>query len=48
MAPHYSDFDVKLTSDAKIQPVFLKVQAEKILSYHGHALVTLYVHFFVL
>ena len=24
IAPHYYDFDFKLTSDAKIQPVFLK------------------------
>ena len=45
MAPHYKDFDLKLTSEAKIQPVFLKVQAEKTLSYHGHALVTFYVQF---
>ena len=45
MAPHYYDFDFKLTSEAKIQPVFLKVQAGKTLSYHGHALVTLYVQF---
>ena len=45
MAPHYQDFDFKLASEAKIQPVFLKVQAGKTLSYHGHALVTLYVQF---
>ena len=45
IAPHYQDFDFKLTSDAKIQPVFLKVQAGKTLSYHDHALVTLYVQF---
>ena len=33
-------------SKAKISPVFLKVQAgKKTLSYHGHALVTLYVQF---
>ena len=24
IVPHYYDFDFKLTSDAKIQPVFLK------------------------
>ena len=24
LAPHYKDFDFKLTSDAKIQPVFFK------------------------
>ena len=45
MAPHYWDFDFKMTSEAKIQPVFLKVEAVKTLSYHGHALVTLYVQF---
>ena len=45
MAPHYKDFDFKLTSEAKIHPVFWKVQAGKTLSYHGHALVTLYVQF---
>ena len=45
MAPHYWDFDFQLSSDAKIQPVFLKIQAGKTFSYHGHALVTLYVHF---
>ena len=27
MAPHYQDFDFKLTLEAKIRPVFLKVQA---------------------
>ena len=32
-------------TEAKIQPVFFKVQAGKTLSYHGHALVTLYVQF---
>ena len=45
MAPHCQDFDFKLTSDAKTQPAFLKIQAEKAFSYHGHALVTLYVQF---
>ena len=45
IAPHYENFDFKLTSDAKIQPVFLKIQAGKTFSYHGHALVTLYVQF---
>ena len=45
MALHCEDFDFKLTSEAKIQPVFLKVQAGKTLSYRGHALVTLYVQF---
>ena len=45
MAPHYQDFDFKLASEAKIQPVFLIVQTGKTLSYHGHALVTLYVQF---
>ena len=45
MAPHYWDFDFKMTLEAKIQPVFLKVEAVKTLSYHGHALVTLYVQF---
>ena len=29
----------------KIQPVFLKIQARKTFSYHGHELVTLYVQF---
>ena len=43
--PALLGFDFKLTSEAKIQPVFLKVQAGKTLSYHGHALVTLYVQF---
>ena len=45
MALHCEDFDFKLTSEAKIHPVLLKVQAGKTLSYHGHALVTLYVRF---
>ena len=27
MTLHYEDFDFTLTSDAKIQPVFLKIQA---------------------
>ena len=45
MALHYLDFDLKLTSEAKIQRVFLKVQEGKTLSYHGHALVTLCVQF---
>ena len=43
MDPQNKDFDFKLTSEAKIQPVFFKVQAGKSLSSHGHALVTLYV-----
>ena len=29
IAPHYYDFDVKMTSDAKIQPVFLKYRWER-------------------
>ena len=29
MAPHYQDFDFKLTSDAKIQPLFFKIKAGK-------------------
>ena len=37
-----SRFDFKLTSDAKIQPLFLKIKAGKTF---GHALVTLYVQF---
>ena len=41
IAPHYYDFDFKLTSDAKIQPV----QAGKAFSNHGHVLVTLHVQF---
>ena len=45
MALHCQDFDFKLTSDAKIQPLFLKIKAGKTFSYHGHALVTLYVQF---
>ena len=27
MAPHCQDFDFKLTSDGKIQPLFLKIKA---------------------
>ena len=34
-----------LTSEAKFQPVFLKVQVGKTLSCHDHALVTFYVQF---
>ena len=45
IAPHYYDFDFKLTSDAKIQQVFFKIQAGKTFSNHGHALVTLHVQF---
>ena len=45
IAPHYYAFDFKLTSDAKIQPVFFKRQAGKTFSYHGHVLVTLHVQF---
>ena len=46
MAPHCQDFDFKLTSDAKINSAtFLKIKAGKTFSYHGHALVTLYVQF---
>ena len=45
MAPHCKDFDFKLTSDAKIQPAFKKIQVGKTFSYHGQALVTLYVQF---
>ena len=45
IAPHYYDFDFKLTSDAKIQPVFLKIPAGKTFSHHGHVLVTLHVQF---
>ena len=45
MAPHCKDFDFKLTSDAKIQPVFKKIQVGKTFSYHDQALVTLYVQF---
>ena len=44
IAPHY-DFDFKLTSDAKIQPLFFKIQAGKTFFYHGHVLVTLHVQF---
>ena len=44
IAPHYYDSDFKLTSDAKIQPVFL-IQAGKTFSNHGHVLVTLRVQF---
>ena len=40
------DFDFKLTSDAKIQPVFFfLIQAGKTFSNHGHVLVTLHVQF---
>ena len=45
MDPQNKDFDFKLTSEAKIQPVFFKVQAGKTFSSHGHAFVTLYVQF---
>ena len=45
IAQHYYDSDFKLTLDAKIQPVFLKIQASKTFSYHGHVLVTLHVKF---
>ena len=46
MAPQSQDFDFKLTSDAKINSAtFLKIKAGKTFSYHGHALVTLYVQF---
>ena len=45
MTSHCEDFNFKLTSDAKIQPLFLKIKAGKTFSYHGHALVTLYVQF---
>ena len=45
ITPHYYHFDFKLTSDAKIQPVFFKIQAGKAFSNHGHLLVTLYVQF---
>ena len=40
IAPHYYDFDFKLTSDAKIQPVFLKYRREDFFlpwSRVGHA-----------
>ena len=44
--PHNQNFDFKLTSAEKIQPA---LQAGKTaafdFSHHGHALVTLYVHF---
>ena len=36
--PALLGFDLKLTLDAKIQPVFLKVQAVKTLSYHGRVI----------
>ena len=45
MALRCQDFDFKLTSDAKIHPLFFKIKAGKAFSYHGHALVTLYVQF---
>ena len=45
VAVQCQDFDFKLTSDAKIQPLFLLIKAGKTFSYHGHALVTLYVQF---
>ena len=45
MTSHCEDFNFKLTSDAKIQPLFLKIKAGKTFSYHGDALVTLYVQF---
>ena len=46
IVPHYYDFDFKLTSEAKIQPVFFfLIQAGKTISYHGHVLVTLHVQF---
>ena len=45
IAPHYYDFDFQLTSDAKIQPVFFKIQSGKTFSYHGHMLVTFHVQF---
>ena len=38
LAPNYLDFDFKLTSVAKIQPVFQNTGG-KTFSYHGHALV---------
>ena len=37
MPPHYYDFDFKLTSDVKNQPVIQKLQARKTFSYHGLA-----------
>ena len=45
IATHYYDFDFKLTSDAKIQPVFFLNTGGKTFSNHGHVLVTLHVQF---
>ena len=45
IAQHYYGFDMKLTSDAKIQSVFFKIQAGKTFSYHGHVLVMLHTQF---
>ena len=36
IAPHYYDFDFKLTSDAKIQPVFLNTGGEDLFFYYIH------------
>ena len=44
-APHYYDFDFKLTLDAKIQPAFLKYRRGRPFSYHSQVLVTLHVQF---
>ena len=44
-------FDFKLTSEAKIQPVFTGKEDTPVafdFSHQGHALVTLYVHFYAL
>ena len=46
--PHNENFNFKLTSEAKIQPVFTGREDMPVafdFSHHGHALVTLYVQF---
>ena len=45
IAPHYYDFDFKLTLDAKIRPVFFKIEEGKTFCYHVNVLVTLHVQF---
>ena len=41
IAPHYYDFDFKLTSDAKIRPFFFKIQAGKTFSYHSQPFINI-------
>ena len=44
--PHNLNFDLKLTSDPKIQPAITGKTVAFDFAHHGHALVTLYIHFF--